>query len=64
MDRLLTIAEAADQLGTGERFIRRLVAERRIRFHKLGKHVRISSTDLADFIATGTVDALPTRRRA
>ena len=63
MDRLLTIDEAATTLGTGTRFIRRLIAERRIRFRKIGKHVRISSTDLDNFIAAGTVDALTTRRR-
>jgi len=47
MDRLLSIDEAADRLGTGERFVRRLIAERRLPFHKIGSHVRISSTDLA-----------------
>ena len=40
-DRLLTVAEAAERLGTGERFIRRLIAERRIRYVKLGRPVRI-----------------------
>ena len=58
MDRLLTISEAADQLGTGERFIRRLIAERRIRFHKIGKHVRLLSTDLDAFITAGAVEPI------
>ncbi|ACY95648.1 excisionase family DNA-binding protein [Thermomonospora curvata] len=31
-DRLLTVAEAAELLNTSERFPRRLIAERRIRF--------------------------------
>lgn len=64
MDRLLTIDEAAAQLGVGIRFLRRLVAERRIRFYKIGKHVRFLSTDLADFIAAGAVEPLRTRRGA
>jgi len=59
MDRLLTIDEAADRLGTGERFVRRLIAERCVPFHKVGRHVRISSTDLDAFVAAGRVEALP-----
>lgn len=36
-DRLLTVAQAAELLGTSERFPRRLIAERRIRFVRLGE---------------------------
>ena len=39
---LLDVNEVARRLGTEPRFVRRLVAERRIEFHKLGRHVRIS----------------------
>ncbi|MEU4378844.1 excisionase family DNA-binding protein [Micromonospora sp. NPDC049051] len=56
MERLLTVAQAADRLGTTERFPRRLIAERRIRFVKLGSKVRIPETALADFIAACTVE--------
>jgi excisionase family DNA binding protein len=35
------------------RFIRRLIAERRIEFVKVGRHVRISEAALAAFIAAG-----------
>lgn len=52
---LLTVDQAADRLGTSPRFIRRLVAERRIAFAKLGKHVRIDSADLDAFVAAGRV---------
>jgi excisionase family DNA binding protein len=55
-DRLLAVAEAADYCGVGERMIRRLVAERRIAFVKLGKHVRLSTVDLDAFIAAGRVE--------
>ena len=36
-DRLLTVDEAADRLGTPTRFVRRLIAERRIAFVRLGE---------------------------
>ncbi len=52
---LLTVDQAAERLGTSPRFIRRLVAERRIAFAKLGKHVRIDSVDLDEFVAAGRV---------
>ena len=49
----LTVDQAAERLGTSPRFIRRLIAERRIAFAKLGKHVRIDSADLDAFVAAG-----------
>jgi excisionase family DNA binding protein len=61
-DRLLTVVEAAERLGTSPRFVRRLVFERRIAFVKVGRHVRITSADLDAFIAAGRVTAL--RREA
>lgn len=56
---LLTVEEAADQLGTSPRFIRRLIAERRIAYVKIGRHVRLALTDIEAFIARGRV--APTR---
>jgi excisionase family DNA binding protein len=53
---LLTVADAAGRLGVPVRFIRRLIAERRIRFYKIGRHVRIDSQDLDVFIEAGRVD--------
>ncbi|MFF1482856.1 excisionase family DNA-binding protein [Streptomyces sp. NPDC058301] len=61
-DRLLSVAEAAERLGVGERFIRRLVSERRIRYVKVGKHVRIADGVLAAYIEEGTVEPVRTRR--
>lgn len=55
---MLTPQAAADRLGTSVRFVRRLIAERRIVFFKVGRHVRISSTDLAEYLAAGRVDPL------
>ena len=49
----LSVPEAALYLNTSVRFVRRLIAERRIAFHKLGAHVRLALSDLDDFIAAG-----------
>jgi excisionase family DNA binding protein len=53
----LTVKQAADYLGVNERFIRRLVQERRIAFHHLGRHVRIAVRDLDAFLAAGRTEA-------
>jgi excisionase family DNA binding protein len=57
MDRLLTVEETADRLGTSVRFVRRLIAERRIAYVRVGRHVRIAEADLASFVAAGRVEA-------
>jgi excisionase family DNA binding protein len=57
MDRLLTVEEAADRLGTSVRFVRRLIAEHRIAYIRIGRHVRIAEADLASFIAAGRIEA-------
>jgi excisionase family DNA binding protein len=53
--QLLTIAQAADYLCTGQRFVRRLISERRIPYVKLGKHVRLERCALDAFVAAGRV---------
>jgi len=50
MPHLLTVEEAAARLGTSVHFVRRLVAERRIPYHKVGRHVRIAQADLDAYI--------------
>jgi excisionase family DNA binding protein len=57
MDRLLTVEEAADRLGTSVRFVRRLIAGHRIAYIRIGRHVRIAEADLASFIAAGRIEA-------
>ena len=57
-DKLLTVEAAAERLGTSVRFVRRLIAERRIAFVKLGRHVRIAESDIAAFIESGRVPAI------
>ncbi len=60
-DRLLTVGEVAERLGTTERFPRRLIAEGRIDYVKLGDSrngpVRIPESALVAFIDAGTVKA-------
>lgn len=53
--KYLTVPEAADYLNTSVRFIRRIIAERRIAFHKIGRHVRLTEADLDSFVAAGRV---------
>ncbi|MGH3574767.1 MAG: excisionase family DNA-binding protein [Pseudonocardiaceae bacterium] len=52
----LTVPEAAQYLNTTVRFVRRLIEERRVAFHRLGQHVRLTRTDLDSFIAAGRVE--------
>jgi excisionase family DNA binding protein len=56
-DKLLTVEEAAERLCTSVRFVRRLIAERRIAYVKVGRHVRITDADLASFVAAGRIEA-------
>jgi excisionase family DNA binding protein len=52
------VDEAADRLSTSPRFIRRLIAERRIEFVRIGRYVRIGESVLSDFIEAGRVEPM------
>ena len=54
---LLTVEQAAERLGPSVRFIRRLRTEGRIPVVKLGKHLRIDSTDLDNYITASRQEA-------
>ena len=58
-DELLTLSQAGDYLRTGERFVRRLIAERRIAYVKLDKYVQLQRSTLDVFIESGRI---PKRR--
>lgn len=62
-DRLLTVAQAAEMLATTERFPRRLIEQRRIRFVRVGRHVRIPESALREFIEAGSVEPVTRKRR-
>jgi excisionase family DNA binding protein len=59
---LFTVDEAAAYLNVTPRFVRRLIAERRIGFVKLGRHVRLEERALDEFVAAGRCEA-PRRLR-
>jgi len=50
---LLTVPEAAEYLSVSERYVRRLVTERRLRHTLVGRFVRFAPADLDDFLAAG-----------
>lgn len=55
---LLTIEEAAERIRMSSRYVRRLIAERRIVFYRLGRSVRIDPADLAAHIHSGRVEPI------
>ena len=55
---MLGVPQLAERLGTSERFVRRLIGERRIPFHKVGKYVRFDQAAVDDWIARGRVEAM------
>ena len=54
-DHLLTRQEAADHLNVTPRFVTRCVQERRIRYVRVGRMVRIPESALAEYIQANTV---------
>lgn len=48
--QLLDVGEVAVRLSVSPRFVRRLVAERRIPFCKLGKFVRFDAAEIAAWV--------------
>lgn len=54
-DRLMTVPEVADRLNTSERYVRRLIDERRIEFIRIGRKIRISSATVDQLIERGRV---------
>ncbi|MFI0905734.1 excisionase family DNA-binding protein [Streptomyces sioyaensis] len=63
LERHLTVREASVFLG-GERFVRRLIAERRITYVKDRSRILIAESVVAEYLKARTVPALrPTPRR-
>jgi len=57
----LTLPQVGDRLGTGVRFARRLIEERRIEYKKFGHHVRVAESVLEEYIASCTVKPIVRR---
>jgi excisionase family DNA binding protein len=68
--RLLNVAEAADRLNVSPRMVRRMKADGRLPFVKVGAHVRFLEEDLDMYIRNARVDpaetwaVFPATRRA
>jgi excisionase family DNA binding protein len=60
---LYTIEQATERLNTTPHFVRRLIAERRIGFTRLGRHIRIEADAVEAFIAAGRVEPMTIRWR-
>lgn len=56
--RLLDVPRAADYLTVKERFVRRLVDEKRVKYFKVGRYLRFDPADLEKFIQAGAVEAV------
>jgi excisionase family DNA binding protein len=56
VEKYLTVSETAEYLNTSERFVRRLIAERRIAFHHVGRHVRFALSDIEAWLTTQRVE--------
>ncbi|MGC4980265.1 excisionase family DNA-binding protein [Streptomyces sp. DT193] len=54
----LSVDQVAELLGTSVRFPRRLIEERRIRYVKVGRHVRIPASAVDEFLAARTVEPI------
>ncbi|GAA5211754.1 MULTISPECIES: excisionase family DNA-binding protein [Streptomyces] len=61
-ERHLSVDQVAELLGTTSRFPRRLIEERRIRYVKVGRHVRIPESAVDDFLRARTVEPVRIRR--
>jgi excisionase family DNA binding protein len=58
LPQLLTIQQLADRLNVNTRHIRRLVAERRVPFLKVGHFVRFDPTEITDWLSRNRVAPL------
>jgi excisionase family DNA binding protein len=57
VEKLYTKAEAAEQLNVPLRFVERCVFQRRVGVVRLGRHIRIPESALAEFLSVSTTPA-------
>jgi excisionase family DNA binding protein len=60
-ETLFTRQEAAEYLNVTLRFVTRCVQERRIRYVRVGRMVRIPATALDEYVSSNTVPSLDRR---
>lgn len=56
--KYLDVKSAGQYLGLSERFVRRLVAERRIAYHKAGARVMFAREDLDAYMAASRIEPI------
>jgi excisionase family DNA binding protein len=57
--KLLTMDELAERLGVTQRHVRRLVAERRVPFLKVGRFVRFDPAQIVTWLDSSRVPGAP-----
>ena len=53
IEKLYTKSEAAQQLNVPVRFVDRCVSQRRVRFVRVGRYIRIPESAIAEFLTAG-----------
>ena len=51
LSRLLTVTDVAEHLKVDPRTVRRLIKNRTLRFHQVGRQLRVAEEDLAAFLS-------------
>jgi excisionase family DNA binding protein len=54
----MRLEDVADRLGVNERYVRRLIAERRVPYLKIGHLIRFDPNDIEHWIAQTRVAAI------
>ncbi len=57
LEPLYTKGEVADMLNVSRRFVERITTEHRIKFVRIGHHIRIPESALREFVDRGTSQA-------
>ncbi|ORT47456.1 excisionase family DNA-binding protein [Frankia sp. KB5] len=57
---VLTVDQAAVRMNMSVRYVRRLVAERRIAYHRIGRSIRLTAADVDAHVTAGRVEPLTT----
>ena len=53
IEKLYTKSEAAAQLNVPVRFVERCVSQRRVRFIRIGRYIRIPESAIAELLTAG-----------
>jgi excisionase family DNA binding protein len=59
---LISVEQLADELGVSVRYVRRIIAERRIPYVKVGHLIRFQRNEVERWVEANRVDTLTGRR--